>query len=89
VQKYAFNSYWTGWPFGGDLTDNKTALAFLGWVCALVALYRSKRPRAWALGAAIFLLLVYLIPHSLLGSEIDYDKMDRSKNAKQEVPAAR
>jgi len=89
VQKYAFDSYWTGWPFGGDLTDNKTALALLGWVCALVALYRSKRPQAWALGAAIFLLLVYLIPHSLLGSELDYDKVDRLRNVKQELPAAR
>ena len=23
VQKYAFGAYWTGWPFGGDLTDNE------------------------------------------------------------------
>ena len=24
VQKYAFGAFWTGWPFGHDLTDNKT-----------------------------------------------------------------
>lgn len=24
VQKYAFGAYWTGFPFGMDLTDNKT-----------------------------------------------------------------
>jgi len=24
VQHFAFGFYWTGWPFGGDLTDNKT-----------------------------------------------------------------
>ena len=34
VQKYAFDAYWTGWPFGTDLTDNKTAVAWLAWVLA-------------------------------------------------------
>ena len=24
IQKYAFGAFWTGWPFGHDLTDNKT-----------------------------------------------------------------
>jgi len=24
VQKFAFDAFWTGWPFGHDLTDNKT-----------------------------------------------------------------
>ncbi len=70
VQKYAFGTYWSGWPAGNDLTDNKTALAFLAWIAALVALYRSKRPKIWALAAAVILLLVFLIPHSVLGSEL-------------------
>jgi hypothetical protein len=30
VQKYAFGSFWTGFPFGIDLTDNKTLIAMLG-----------------------------------------------------------
>lgn len=34
VQKYAFGAFWTGFPFGYDLTDNKTAIAFLGWIVA-------------------------------------------------------
>jgi hypothetical protein len=68
MQKYAFDSYWTGWPFGGDLTDNKTAVAVLAWVAAARALSRSKRPARWALAAAIIVLVVFLIPHSLLGS---------------------
>lgn len=70
VQKYAFGQYWTGWPAGTDLTDNKTALAVLAWVAAAVALYRSKRPKYWVLAAAIILLSVYLIPHSVWGSEL-------------------
>lgn len=68
VQKYAFGMYWTGWPMGDDLTDNKTALALLAWVAAAVALFRSRRPKYWVLAAAFILLAVYLIPHSLWGS---------------------
>lgn len=74
VQKYAFDAYWTGWPFGQDLTDNKTAVALLGWGVAVLALKRARKPAAWALAASIVLFAVYLIPHSVLGSEIDYTK---------------
>lgn len=74
VQKYAFDAYWTGWPFGRDLTDNKTAAAFLIWVIAAFGILGRKKKTTWALVAAIAMLLVYLIPHSLLGSELDYSK---------------
>ncbi|HDQ00377.1 MAG TPA: hypothetical protein ENN22_14515 [bacterium] len=76
VQKFAFDAYWTGWPFGHDLTDNKTAVAFVFW---LIALWQGKKPgrgRMWFVIAAVVQLLVYLIPHSLLGSELDYTKRD-------------
>jgi hypothetical protein len=72
VQKYAFGAYWTGWPFGTDLTDNKTAVAFLFWLVALVMAWKKPYHRTWVLAASFVLLLVYLIPHSLLGSEIDW-----------------
>jgi hypothetical protein len=86
VQKYAFDAYWTGWPFGADLTDNKTALALLGWIIAAIAVVREKRARGWVLAASVILLLVYLIPHSLLGSELDYKAVD-AKSARK-TPAA-
>ena len=73
MQKYAFGAYWTGWPFGSDLTDNKTFVAVLGWVVAAIALYRAKRPEIWAAIAAVVLLAVYMIPHSVLGSELNYN----------------
>ncbi len=79
VQKYAFDAYWTGWPFGHDLTDNKTAVAFIGWVIAFFMYRKSKLPKRWALIAAILLMLVYLIPHSMLGSELDYSKLDKEQ----------
>jgi hypothetical protein len=72
VQKFAFGALWTGFPFGYDLTDNKTLIAFIGWVIALIAGRKGKPARGWVLAAAILLLIIFLIPHSLLGSELDY-----------------
>ena len=76
VQKYAFGAYWTGWPSGTDLTDNKTAVAFILWLIALVKTWRNPWHRSWVLIAAVGLLVVYMIPHSLLGSEIDWTEKE-------------
>lgn len=72
VQKFAFGDWWTGWPMGTDLTDNKTAIAFLFWAWAMVKVYKNNHHRGWVLAASVVLLLVYMIPHSLMGSEIDF-----------------
>ncbi len=76
VQKYAFGAFWTGWPFGHDLTDNKTLAAFILWILALWKNRKSRRP-GWILAASIILLIVYMIPHSVLGSELDYTVMEQ------------
>jgi hypothetical protein len=76
VQKYAFGEFWAGWPFGKDLTDNKTLVAFVAWIIAVVRLRKNKEKRGWALAAAIILLAIYLIPHSMFGSELDYSTGD-------------
>ena len=76
VQKYAFGALWTGFPFGHDLTDNKTLIAMIGWIAALIAGRRGKPARWWVLGASVLLMAVYLIPHSVLGSELDYSQVD-------------
>jgi len=75
VQKYAFGTFWTGWPLGHDLTDNKTAVALLLWLVALWRIRRKPAARWWALAASLVLLTIYLIPHSTLGSELDYTQM--------------
>lgn len=72
VQKFAFGSLWTGFPFGFDLTDNKTLIAMIGWAIALFAVARQKQARLWVVIASILLLLVFSIPHSMMGSELDY-----------------
>lgn len=71
VQKFAFGELWTGIPFGWDLTDNKTLIAWMFWVLAVIMNRKHERPLYTAL-AALVLLLVYSIPHSMFGSELDY-----------------
>ena len=71
VQKYAFGEFWTGVPFGWDLTDNKTLIAVFAWILAVVMNHKKERP-GYIIAAAVILLLVYSIPHSLFGSELDY-----------------
>lgn len=77
VQKYAFNAYWTGWPFGSDWTDNKLAIGALVWLIAMLRTWRSspenKAGRWEAVLAMLVIFVVYGIPHSIHGSTLDYD----------------
>lgn len=79
VQKFAFGEYWTGVPFGYDLTDNKTLIALLGWILAALMFVKKKNEKFWITFAAVLMLVVFLIPHSVLGSELDYKKLDKEK----------
>jgi hypothetical protein len=72
IQKFAFGAYWTGFPFGQDLTDNKVLVAMLFWILAAVMNIRKDRP-AYAWIAALVFFLVNMIPHSVMGSELDYE----------------
>jgi hypothetical protein len=94
VQKAAFGAYWTGFPWGYDLTDNKTLLMWLAWVlAALVAGARPRRNEAWSRGAVlaatVAMAVVYLIPHSLRGSQLDYSKVKSGADAKDAVVTGR
>lgn len=77
VQKYAFNAYWTGWPLGHDLTDNKVLATFILWAVALFKTWKNPKHRTWVIIAGLGLIAVYLIPHSVLGSELDYTKIKK------------
>jgi hypothetical protein len=84
VQKYAFGAFWTGWPLAGDgtfnlfrlgdMTDNKTLVMVLAWVVAIFKLRKDPKNKFWPAFAAVMVMIVYLIPHSVLGSEIDHTK---------------
>jgi hypothetical protein len=71
VQKYAFDAYWTGWPVGEDLTDNKLAVAVLAWGVAAWQLRRGRR--WWAVLASLITFAIFVIPHSLHGSTHDWE----------------
>jgi len=82
VQKYTFGAFWTGFPFGYDLTDNKTLIMWLVWALAVALLgFKAKQNdrvgRVAVVAAAIVAMVVYLIPHSLRGSEFDYSQLDQ------------
>ncbi|MEA2042418.1 MAG: hypothetical protein U9N85_07685 [Bacteroidota bacterium] len=70
VQKFAFLEYWAGVPFGWDLTDNKLLIAFVVWVVAFL-MNRKKDNRYVVIIAAIVTLIIFSIPHSMHGSELD------------------
>jgi Na+/melibiose symporter-like transporter len=76
VQKYAFGAYWTGWPLGEDLTDNKLAVAAAAWAIAVWRRGNTKSARTVAIIAALVVLAVYMIPHSMHGSTLDYSTME-------------
>ncbi len=85
VQKYSFGAYWTGWPFGGDLTDNKTIVMVIVWLVAWFANRRFKdaSPTGYAkwviLASLVITLATYLIPHSMFGSELKYEELDQPR----------
>lgn len=75
MQKIAFGDWWTGIPFGWDLTDNKTLFAAVAWAIALVRMRGGRAARGPILAAAFVTLVIFAIPHSTWGSEIKWDQM--------------
>ncbi|GAB4016850.1 MAG: hypothetical protein Fur0010_16910 [Bdellovibrio sp.] len=72
VQKFAFGVYWAGIPFGWDLTDNKLLLAVCGWIFA--AIMNWKKAHRWSVMIAMGIqFATYLIPHSTMGSQLNYE----------------
>jgi hypothetical protein len=64
---YAFGVMWEAFPFGKDVTDNKTQIALILWGLAALILSRKGGRKAGLVGitAGLAVLAVFLIPHSL------------------------
>ena len=82
AQKYAFGAYWTGFPFDYDLTDNKVLLMWLVWVVACAFIGVKPKEKEWTarlavVGAALVMVIVYVIPHSARGTELDYELLEQ------------
>ncbi|HEX7486797.1 MAG TPA: hypothetical protein VF332_11635 [Vicinamibacterales bacterium] len=69
VQKLAFGAYWTGIPWGYDLTDNKTLIAGAAWILAAIQFRGGRKARVAVVIATIVTMAVFAIPHSVWGSE--------------------
>lgn len=93
VQNFAFGAFWTGWPHGSDLTDNKALVMWLAWIAACGAIGLRPRPLTWrhrlaVVVASLVMTAVYLIPHSLRGSELDYAAIDAGVHPGQAIGTA-
>ena len=78
VQHAAFGPWWTGFPYGTDLTDNKTLISFLFFMVALATL--KWKYNKWVVALAVLVMIaVFTIPHSAFGSEYDYEKQELKK----------
>ena len=67
-----------GFPYGTDLTDNKTLLSFLLFLIALATL--KWKYNKWVVGLAVlFMIVIFSIPHSAYGSEYDYTTQQLKK----------
>ena len=78
VQRFAFGAYWTGWPFGHDLTDNKTLIAFLAWLPATILAWRRANTRLAVILGWVVMMGIFLIPHSARGSQLDWSKVEEN-----------
>lgn len=90
VQKSAFGEYWTGFPYGGDFTDNKMLIMWLAWALALAVIgFKPKKKenasRVAVILAAAVMTVVYLIPHSMGGSTLDYEQVDKGIDPKEAI----
>jgi hypothetical protein len=78
VQHVAFGPWWAGFPYGTDLTDNKTLISFLFFVAALATL--KWKYNRWVVALAVLLMVaIFSIPHSAYGSEYDYTTQQLKK----------
>ena len=73
MQWYGFGEWWTGVPFGWDLTDNKTLVAAIAWLWAAWQMRGGRQARTAIILAALTTLVVFAIPHSTWGSEYQWD----------------
>ena len=78
VQHAAFGPWWTGFPYGTDLTDNKTLISFLFFLAALATI-KWKYNKWLVVLAVLVMIAVFTIPHSAFGSEYDYSTQQLKK----------
>ena len=81
VQKLAFDAFWMGWPVGDDLTGDKTFVAWLFWIVAVLALRGARSAadrfaRTTTVAATVATLAIFLVPNNLGGGPLGYSQLD-------------
>lgn len=71
VQKLSFDTFWRGWPLGGDLGDNGMVVLWLAWLAAVVAVGATRDKtdrfaRTTVVVAAVVTVVVSLMPGGFL-----------------------
>jgi hypothetical protein len=94
VQKLAFDAFWTGWPLGDDLTSAETLVAWLFWIVAVLALRGARSAadrfaRTTTVAAAVVTFAVFVVPHGLGGSPLDYSRLDAGAPPSEAVTTGR
>jgi len=77
MQYQAFGEWWTGVPFGFDLTDNKTLIAVACWMFAAWRVKSGSPARLEVALAALVTLVVFAIPHSVWGTQINWEALPK------------
>ena len=70
VQHAAFGQFWSGFPVGTDITDNKTLVGLVALLAACGSL-RTKWHRVATVLAVVLMMVIFSIPHSVGGSELN------------------
>ena len=70
------------------------AVAAIGLVAAALAISATRDvtdrfARTMVVSAAVVMIVVYLVPHSLRGSQLDYDKLDAGESAHDAIGTGR
>ncbi len=66
------------------MTRRALAGAAVAWLAAVVVFWRRQDPldrlaRWVTIAAAVVMIAVYVVPHSLRGSELDYSKLEAER----------
>ena len=73
---------------------NKTLFMWLAWVASVTVWRRRPEPsdrvaRGTTIVAAIVMICVYLVPHSLRGSQLDYARAEAKGDARDAITTGR
>ena len=65
--------------------DGQDLKAMIAWIIALIAISKRPKARGFVIGASVLLLLIYVIPHSMHGSELNYSEYEAGQHVIEKI----